>query len=461
MLTTAAAYGLFTCLWFPLLVSGESPDAPILIHTREFEVDYVINQAAQPIQSVALWVTQDRGRSWQLLGYDQDRQSPYRVQAPEEGLLGVFLVVSNRVGPSSASPTSSTMPHRWLFVDATPPIVQLHSLRQTTSMGQRVVQIQWSAMDAHFVPRPISIDYQLPGQPHWIPINGSPFTNTGRFDWRIPAQLSGPVGIRLTVRDAGGHEIQSSQQLVELYPMPINAPLAQPASWGGSINAQITPTTPATPSARITPTNPTFMTTQTFPTTPTSSMNSINPAAPNRLTALSGVMRGSVRSRNHAERLFDLAMEHRDRGEYREGIARMREVIRLNPGAVHAIVEMADMLYRIGDLIRARSAYELALQQEPTLRSALRGVAKVHHQNGDYSTSSQYLRTILRYNPHDAEIWMNLGDVAVYQGDEVLARECYTRATQIDSNASQVVTEARQRLALMDEASRQIRPWEP
>jgi hypothetical protein len=53
---------------------------------------------------------------------------------------------------------------------------------------------------------------------------------------------------------------------------------------------------------------------------------------------------------------------------------------------------------------------------------------------------------------------MNLGDIAIYQGDEVLARECYTRATQIDPSAKQVVADAGKRLELMAEVSRRYRP---
>ena len=53
---------------------------------------------------------------------------------------------------------------------------------------------------------------------------------------------------------------------------------------------------------------------------------------------------------------------------------------------------------------------------------------------------------------------MNLGDIAVYQGDEIVARDCYTRATEIDPRKLEVVDAARKRLALMQEVSRSYRP---
>ena len=135
----------------------------------------------------------------------------------------------------------------------------------------------------------------------------------------------------------------------------------------------------------------------------------------------------------------------------------MREAVTLDPERAEAFAEMADMLYRVGDWDRALNAYELALRQQPTMRAALRGAAMVYRQRNDHATAARYLRSILRYNPNDAEVWMNLGDVAVFQGDEVLARECYTRATEMAPDASQVVEDARKRLALMTEVSRTYR----
>jgi cytochrome c-type biogenesis protein CcmH/NrfG len=64
------------------------------------------------------------------------------------------------------------------------------------------------------------------------------------------------------------------------------------------------------------------------------------------------------------------------------------------------------------------------------------------------------LRTILEQKPNDAEIWMNLGDIAVYQGDELMARECYTRATEAEPSAEEIIAKAQKRLTLMAELSR-------
>ena len=76
-----------------------------------------------------------------------------------------------------------------------------------------------------------------------------------------------------------------------------------------------------------------------------------------------------------------------------------------------------------------------------------------HRQEKDYNGAGQRWRAILRYNRNDAEVWMNLGDIAVFQGDEILAHECYRRASQSDPEATEVIAEAHKRLDLMSDGS--------
>jgi len=128
--------------------------------------------------------------------------------------------------------------------------------------------------------------------------------------------------------------------------------------------------------------------------------------------------------------------------------------VKLDPLFTDGFAELGSMLFQLGDLERALTAYEIAVDQQPTMRRALRGSAMVFRQKKDYASAAKQLRAILRTNPNDAEAWMNLGDIGIFQGDELLARECYVRATQIDAGAEDVIRKAQERLALMAEVSR-------
>lgn len=388
----------------------------IRVRSRTFEIEYTVNEAALPLDSVELWYTKDGGQNWQRYGLDDDRQSPMPFRAPSEGLFGFFLVLTNGTGASSAPPGPSTQPHQWAVVDFTPPVVQLHPLRQAHALGQRVLQVRWTAIDSQLTSRPIQIEYQTLSDRAWQQVSPEPLSNTGRFDWRLPPNLIGSVALRIAATDRGGHRTTSDPQTIDV----TSAPAAQPSANG------------PTPSLA----SPTYI---------------------DRDVALAG----SRRAKKRVAELFEQGIRHRERGDYVGGIARLRDVVRLDPQMTPAFTAMASMLEKIGDLDRSLNAYEIALKQDPTNREALRGSAVVFRGMHDYNSAAKQLRTVLRYHPDDAEIWMNLGDIAVFQGDELLARGCYTRATQIDPTAKKVIADARERIALMSRVSRHALSTEP
>jgi len=398
------------CLFLALLLSTAiaSPIAnaqTARVRARAFDIAYEVNDTALPLDSVQLWYTQDDGQTWAEFGLDEDRQSPFAFHAPDEGAFGFFLVMSNATGSSSAAPSAGTAPQQRVLVDFTPPVVQLHPLRMTSSLGETVVQIRWTAIDTQLASRPIEIACRRPPDSTWSPMVADPLANTGRYDWRVPDSVTGTVALRVTVSDLGGHRADSETQNIEITRLP---------------------------AVRIDPA----------------------PQASPAVARDDATLAGSKRAKERIAKLLAEAGAHRERGEYAQAVARLRDVVKLDPQRTEAFVEMGAVLTRMGDHDRALGAYEVALKQNPNLRSALQGSALVYKEKNDFPAAAERLRTILRYNPGDAEVWMNLGDVAIYQGDEALARECYTRATQIDPKATQTVAEAQQRLALMIETSR-------
>ena len=410
----------------PLLLVGIANAAePVAVRSRDFDVDYRVNEASLPLEAVSLWFTSDEGNTWQKFGEDDDRQPPIVFHAPDEGLYGLYVLAENSTGPSSTPPTARTTPHIWVFVDETPPVVQLHPLRQTLMLDQRVIQIRWTAIDAHLGARPIDITYQRGTDDMWYSIGAGHLANTGRFDWRVPSETVGAISIRVSVVDRGGHHTHSERRRLESAPV--------------SSQVEVVDVSMDKPAVRVASPDPT--------TRP-----------PIQLTAEPINRTTPIRATQRASRLYREAMMHRERGEYTQSISTLREAVKLKPQWADAFAQMADMFYRLGDLDRARDAYEVALRQEPSMRKALRGLAMVHRRNNDYAAAAKSLRGVLRYDPNDAEVWMNLGDVAIYQGDDIMARECYLRAAQMNPAATQVVADAQKRLELMSDVSRRYRP---
>ncbi len=382
--------------------------APIIRAQKStVEIEYETNATALPLERVELWYTRDDGRTWTFHGTDEDRHSPVVFRAAEEGQFGFFVVLTNATGSSSGRPVASTRPQISVFVDFTPPVVQIHPARMTPSAEARVVQVRWTAIDAHLEPRPISIHYKFESGSDWRAIHTEPLANTGLYDWRISDDMMGPVRLRVSAVDRGGNQSHSEEQ-------PFEIPSAMPLS--------------------------TTVGTSEF----------FSGFLPDDDATLSG----SQRARKRVAALVTQAREHDERGELVEGIARLRDAVRLDPTATEAFTEMGRMLLAVGDSERALDAFQIALKQRPKDRAALLGAALAQRDQRNYPAAAEHLRTILRYRPDDAEIWLALGDVAVFQGDELLARECYLRASRIDPEATAVIADARQRLALMSSFGR-------
>ena len=196
--------GLVIAVWsFAGSAWGGGSDV-VRVRTRVFDLHYEVDRASRPIESVALWYTDDRGRTWHQYGFDDDRRSPMAFTAPGEGQYGFHFVVTNRSGVSGPPPDATTTPHVRAFVDFTPPVVQVYPPRTVRMLGQRVVRIRWTAIDSNLDVRPIRLEYRRPAADKWSPVAKTPLSNTGRYDWRVPTDLTGPLAVRVSVTDRGG-----------------------------------------------------------------------------------------------------------------------------------------------------------------------------------------------------------------------------------------------------------------
>ena len=389
--------GLVIAVWLLAGSAWGGGSDVVRVRTRVFDLHYEVDRASRPIESVALWYTDDRGRTWHQYGFDDDRRSPMAFTAPGEGQYGFHFVVTNRSGVSGPPPDATTTPHVRAFVDFTPPVVQVYPPRTVRMLGQRVVRIRWTAIDSNLDVRPIRLEYRSPAADKWSPVAKTPLSNTGRYDWRVPTDLTGPLAVRVSVTDRGGHHASAESRVFEVAPIP--PPTPQPA-------------------------------------------------------AVSSAPAPSIEDVSRALNLYRQGVGRRERGEQRMAISLLREALALNPQFTEALATLGDTYLDAGAVDSARRAFDLALRQNPTLRGALRGSARLDMRSDDYASAADRIRMIVERFPRDAEAWMDLGDVAIYQGDDVSARDYYQRAATVDPDESSIVEAARTRLELLVRSSR-------
>ena len=383
------------------------PDESLVprICTREFDIDYQVNDTALPLTAVGVWYTRDAGVTWHNAGPDPDGQPPAHFTAVEEGLYGFLLVATNEAGASSEPPRSGTEPGHWAFVDYTPPVVQFHPVRPGTDANPRTLQLRWTVIDANLVSRPIEISWRrLPDGP-WQTV-ASAVSNSGRYDWRLVEGLRGIIMVRISARDRGGNQSEAAAGAVDLD--------AIFASRGPAET-----TRPATARA----------TTRPAPT---------------------------EKELTRAHHLHEQAVAYLGRGEYRLAISRLRDALGLDPSLSPALVDMGRALYAVGDYEESANSYELALTRDPKLRSAFSGLAESCAAARKYDEAARYLRELLQLEPKDARAWLNLGDVQMWRGDEVGARASYQNASTFDPNAADVVARAKLRLDNLDLVRRRV-----
>lgn len=385
--------------------AADHPDPSVVnaVSTQRFEIGFRLEPGSDPVESIHLWYTTDDGLTWRKYGIGRSGASKVTFQATQQGLHGFHIVARSAAGPSGSDPGPNTTPHYWAYVDYTPPVVRLRRPRfDGSDVGKRTVHIEWSVLDRNLPSRPIVLSYREIPEGEWRDIGG-PLVDTGRFRWDVGEGVGSQVAIRITARDRGGHVVEATSEPLSIQHIQVVRP--QPAA--------------------------------------------LVPDAEARLAAFSGLPTddSEARRRSRATKFYRQGVVHSLSGEYKLAASRLGDALALEPELTGALVELANVLYAQGEMGEAVDAYGLALQQKPNLRSGLQGLARVHMHQRRYPQAVQTLSRMVQADGNDVDAWLNLGDVAKLQGDDLLALEHYNRAATLNPARVDIVAKARLRLA--------------
>ena len=186
----------------PALPAGQVPR-----HTRSkrFNLEYDVHGVGPAgIAKVELWATQDGGKTWSLMGTDLDKQSPYPVELPDEGIFGFRIVITSGNGLASPPPRSGELADLWVSVDETPPNVRLHCAIYGTGIQSGQLDIRWQVSDALLASRPITLSFSDTASGPWTTIAAG-LENTGQYFWAIDSRTPKQVYLRLEAHDQAGN----------------------------------------------------------------------------------------------------------------------------------------------------------------------------------------------------------------------------------------------------------------
>ena len=166
-----------------------------------YDVDAI---RAADIREVGLWMTHDGGRSWRKWAIDTDKQSPFAVKVPQEGIYGFRIVISSNDGINSRIPRGGEAADMWVRYDQKAPQLQITSVPYGRGPNAGKLVINWTAADEQLTLRPITLEYSHQAEGPWTKIETG-LRNTGSYVWKVPQHVPESIHLRVRARDTAGN----------------------------------------------------------------------------------------------------------------------------------------------------------------------------------------------------------------------------------------------------------------
>ncbi len=205
---------LLTCL---LLVSGAEPSDPVHLNTPKFSIPITIKpERRADIRTLELWMSRDRGQSWEKVGQAAPEQSSFPVTAPGEGMYWYTVVVVDNQGRREPPGDLKTVPAEMMqrvVVDTVRPDIKLTAERQ----GDEIL-VSWDIKDDNLDTKTMRMTWvQAGGSPIAAPILYEP-----RGQTRIkPLDPQQGVSVQMNAADMAGNPGMGT---VEVQPAQITPP---------------------------------------------------------------------------------------------------------------------------------------------------------------------------------------------------------------------------------------------
>jgi hypothetical protein len=187
-----------------LPASQSQADNFLISKSRKFNLDYFVEANPAEVYRVEVWYTSDGGRTWRHDGDDPDRQSPYLLNVPQDGMYGFRLIVQGQEGLVARPPRSGDPADIWILVDSVQPVVQITSATFGRGTHQGMLQIMWDARDTDLSDTPITLLYASQPTGPWRKV-ASQLPNTGRYDWKADDRVPAHIYLQIEAADRAGN----------------------------------------------------------------------------------------------------------------------------------------------------------------------------------------------------------------------------------------------------------------
>lgn len=168
------------------------PQSRQLYNLKHVSLNYeIVHLGSSGIGKVEVWMTRDKGHSWQVIAEDQDKTPPVEFDLPEDGLYGIRVIATNGTGFSKPPPGEGDVPDLWLEIDTQKPEVHLQRVQPTGASEAPTIILSWIANDKNLKPEPVDLFYSHQPEGPWIPI-AQGLAKEGSYSWPVLTSVGLP-----------------------------------------------------------------------------------------------------------------------------------------------------------------------------------------------------------------------------------------------------------------------------
>ncbi len=136
--------------------------------------------------------------------------------------------------------------------------------------------------------------------------------------------------------------------------------------------------------------------------------------------------------KEQVSRLFLMALEKENLGEWESAKKLYTLILAIKPDHPDALVNLGNILYRLGFPEGAAAHYVKALEGEPLHPEANYNLANIMEEQGNLEEAASLYRRALKREPYFPEACFNLARVLERLGDQAGARELWRRYLDMD-----------------------------
>jgi hypothetical protein len=179
---------------------AQAPSDGIIYSQKSvMRIPFEVDATERRLREVQLYVSEDRGLTWQKASSAAPDQRFFNFRAERDGLHWFTVRTVDMAGGIRPPTLEGVRPGLSVYVDTHPPVIVLRARPAREGMAT----VEWDIREDNLDLSSFSLEYRLPGNVEWIPLSAQAAV-AGQHTWS--PGTNGVFDVRLRVRDLARNE---------------------------------------------------------------------------------------------------------------------------------------------------------------------------------------------------------------------------------------------------------------